>query len=102
MDRIKKMETDSVVFEEDRIFAEKLERNKRECDEKTQKNAEKRKRKKMKKTTAKKMSNNGVKAVDGDDDEDAESDVEEIREIVVAKPASNAPKVAVDVPLPTI
>ena len=62
------MEEEFVKLEEDRIFAEKLLRNKLECEEKTKKNAEKRKRKKGKKVAAKKMSATGAKVVDDDED----------------------------------
>lgn len=85
MDRIDNMEKDFLVDKEEKAFAGKIERNKRECDEKTQKNVEKRKKKKMKRDTARKMSSSDVKAVG--DDGDAEGDVEENedRDIVVSK-----------------
>ena len=85
MDRIDNMEKDFLVEKEEKAFADKIERNKRECDEKTQKNVEKRKKKKMKRDTARKMSSSDVKAVG--DDGDAEGDVEENedRDIVVSK-----------------
>lgn len=104
MDRIDNMEKDFVATEEGRIFAEKLDRNKRECDEKTQRNAEKRKKKKMKRDTAKKMPSSSLKPVSGDDhgdgdDDGAEGDAEfnESRDIVVSKAASvNTIKTIID------
>lgn len=84
------MEKDFVTAEEDRIFAEKLLRNKVECEDKTKRNAEKRKRKKGKQMAAKKKSAPGTKlSTDEDDDkdnnDDETSDQEEIeREIKVA------------------
>jgi Protein of unknown function (DUF1168) len=88
------MEKEFVTAEEDRIFAEKLLRNKVECEEKTKRNAEKRKRKKGKQMAAKKKSAPGAIVSAGDEDDndsndDETSDLEEAeREIKVA------PKVA--------
>ena len=74
LDRIGDMEEEFVKLEEDRIFAEKLMRNKLECEEKTKKNAEKRKRKKGKKIAAKKMFASGAKVVDDDEEEEDNDD----------------------------
>jgi hypothetical protein len=87
MDRISNMEKEFVTAEENRIFAEKLLRNKVECEEKT-------KRKKGKQMAAKKKSAPGAIVSAGDEDDndnndDETSDLEEAeREIKVA------PKVA--------
>jgi Protein of unknown function (DUF1168) len=91
MDRISNMEKDFVTAEEDRIFAEKLLRNKIECEDKTKRNAEKRKRKKGKQMAAKKKSTSGAIVSAGDEDDndnndDETSDVDETeREIKVAQ-----------------
>ena len=74
LDRIDGMEVEFVKLEEDRIFAEKLIRNKLECEEKTKKNSEKRKRKKGKKTAAKKKFATGAKVVDDDGEEEEDDD----------------------------
>lgn len=89
MDRISKMEKDFVTAEEDKIFAEKLLRNKVECEDKTKRNAEKRKRKKGKQMAAKKKSLPGTKISaddeENDDKDDEMSDQEETeREIKIA------------------
>lgn len=86
MDRISNMEKDFVTAEEDRIYAEKIMRNKVECDDKTKRNAEKRKRKKGKQLAARKKSVPGSKiSADDDDNDDETSDPEDTeREIKVA------------------
>ena len=76
MNRIDNMEKEFVAEEESRIFAEKILRNKTECEEKTKKNAEKRKRKKGKQMAAKKTTSGGVVAIVDEEDETSDQEHE--------------------------
>lgn len=76
MNRIDNMEKEFVAEEESRIFAEKILRNKTECEEKTKKNAEKRKRKKGKQMAAKKTTSGGIGAIVDQEDETSDQEHE--------------------------
>mmetsp|Transcript_25880 Transcript_25880/g.24699 ORF Transcript_25880/g.24699 Transcript_25880/m.24699 type:complete len:163 (+) Transcript_25880:133-621(+) len=71
LDRLDNMDRVAADEEENRLHFEKINRNKRECDEKTSKNAEKRKRKKVKKSEYKKPSD-GNKLSDADDGDNSD------------------------------
>jgi hypothetical protein len=69
MDRLENMDKVAAKEEESRLHNEKINRYKREAEDKTSKNAEKRKRKKVKKSEFKKTSD-GNKLSDDDDNSD--------------------------------